>query len=265
MASAGSGIGGVLLKLLDRLYRQAATGFAFACFFLGGGVLAVVVFPVMAWFRQFRRQHAQRVIRSVFRFYLGMLQGLGLLRLEIGGRRRLDSCRGRLIIANHPSLLDVVMLMALTPNAQCIIKHELWNNRYLGGVMRRAEYIRNDLEGEALIGACRRALDGGANIIVFPEGTRSRPGVMPRFHRGFANIATLTQAEIVPVVITCSPPTLVKGEHWWVVPATRPTFRVIVGEHLETSGYKTDRHRAVDSRRLVARMEAYYAERLANV
>jgi 1-acyl-sn-glycerol-3-phosphate acyltransferase len=252
-------------KRLDHLYRQAATGFAFACFFLGGGVLAALIFPALAWIPQYRRATAQRVIRSVFRFYLGMLQGLGLLRLEIEGRQRLDSCRGRLIIANHPSLLDVVMLMALTPNAQCIIKHELWNNRFLGGVMRRAEYIRNDLEGGALIEACRRSLDEGGNIIVFPEGTRSRPGVMPRFHRGFANIATLTQVEILPVVITCTPPTLMKGERWWVVPERRPTFRVAVGECLEANGYMTDHYRSRDSRTLVARMEAYYAERLANV
>jgi 1-acyl-sn-glycerol-3-phosphate acyltransferase len=254
-----------VLRRLDHLYRQAATGFAFACFFLGGSVLAAVVFPVLAWFPHYRRQHLQRVIRAVFRFYLGMLQGLGLIRLQIEGQKRLGSCRGRLIIANHPSLLDVVMLMALTPNAQCIIKHELWNNRFLGRVMRRAEYIRNDLDGEALIDVCRRALDEGANIIVFPEGTRSRPGIMPRFHRGFANIATLTQAEILPVVITCTPPTLMKGERWWVVPPTRPTFRIAVGECLESDRYLTDRYRSMDSRRLVARMEAYYAERLANV
>lgn len=254
-----------MLKLLDRLYRQAATGFAFACFFLGGSVLAGVIFPVLAWFPHHRRQRVQQVLRSIFRLYLAMLRGLGLIRLEIDGAQRLDSCHGRLIIANHPSLLDVVILMALTPNAQCIIKHELWNNRFLGGVMRRAEYIRNDLEGGALIEACRRSLDEGSNIIVFPEGTRSRPGTMPRFHRGFANIATLTGAEILPVVITCDPPTLTKGEPWWVVPARRPTFRVAVGECLEANGYMTDRYRSMDSRRLVERMEAYYAERLADV
>jgi 1-acyl-sn-glycerol-3-phosphate acyltransferase len=254
-----------LRKRLDRLYRQLATGFAFACFFLGGSVLAALLFPVLALSPHHRRQRTQRVIQAVFRFYLAMLQRLGLIRLQIEGRAKLDGSRGRLVIANHPSLLDVVMLMALTPNAQCIVKHELWDNRYLGGLMRRAEYIRNDLEGPALIGACRQALDEGANIIVFPEGTRSSPGVLPRFHRGFANIATLTQAEILPVVITCTPPTLRKGERWWTVPARRPTFRVVVGECLETSRFRTERHRSVDSRRLVAQMEAYYAERLANV
>lgn len=254
-----------MLKPLEHLYRQGATGFAFACFFLGGGFLAAVVLPVLGWFPHHRRQRVQGLLRWIFRVYLGMLRGLGLIRLEIEGGDTLRHCQGRLIIANHPSLLDVVILMALTPNAQCIIKRELWNNRFLGGVMRRAEYIRNDLEGGALIEACRRSLDEGGNIIVFPEGTRSRPGVMPRFHRGFANIATLTQVEILPVVITCDPPTLTKGERWWVVPATRPTFRVVVGECLDADGYMTDRYRSMDSRRLVARMEAYYAERLANV
>jgi 1-acyl-sn-glycerol-3-phosphate acyltransferase len=254
-----------VLKQLDHLYRQAATGFAFACFFLGASFLAAVVFPVLSWFPHYGRQRAQHVVRSIFQLYLAMLRGLGLIRLEVEGRQKLDHCRGRLIIANHPSLLDAVMLMALTPNAQCIIKHELWNNRFLGGVMRRVEYIRNDLEGGEFIEACRRSLDEGRNIIVFPEGTRSRPGIMPRFHRGFANIATMTQVEILPVVITCAPPTLTKGEPWWAVPATRPVFRLTVGDCLEADGYMTDHYRTIDTRRLVARMEAYYAERLANV
>ncbi|MGE5540445.1 MAG: lysophospholipid acyltransferase family protein [Gemmatimonas sp.] len=253
-----------MLRQLDRLYRQGATGFAFAWLFVGGAALAATVLPLLSLVPGHGRERAQAVIRLTFRWYLAMLRGLSLLRIRVEGRDRLERCRGRVIIANHPSLLDVVILMALVPNAQCIVKSALWSNRYLGGLVRRAGYIRNDLEPEALIAECRAALDRGANIIVFPEGTRSAPGFPPHFHRGFANIATRTGAPVQPVVITCSPPTLCKGEAWWAVPARRPVFRVTVSDCVSPEIYTTYRHRSLASRHLVARIEAYYAEQLAH-
>jgi 1-acyl-sn-glycerol-3-phosphate acyltransferase len=250
---------------LDRLYRRGATGFAFACLFLGGCILAATVLPSIALLPGHRRERAQIVIRATFRFYLAMLQRLSLLHIDIDGRERLDHCRGRLVVANPPSLLDIVMLMALIPDAQCIIKHQLWSSRFLGGVMRHAGYIRNDLEPGALIEACRASLARGGNIIVFPEGTRSAPGGAPRFHRGFANIATLTGAQVQPIVITCTPPTLRKGDPWWAIPETRPVFQVLIKECLDADSYLGYRYRSVASRKLVERMEAYYAEQLAHV
>jgi 1-acyl-sn-glycerol-3-phosphate acyltransferase len=252
-----------MLQRLDRLYRQAATGFAFACLFIGGCLLAATVLPLLALVPGHRRERAQLVVRGTFRFYLAMLRCLSLLKLDIEGREKLAGCRGRLIVANHPSLLDVVMLMALVPDAQCIVKNQLWGNPFLGGLVRRAGYIRNDLEPEELIDACRSTLKRGGNIIIFPEGTRSVPGALPRFHRGFANIATLTRAQVQPVVITCSPPTLCKGDPWWSVPSTRPVFRVLIKDCVDETAYLDHRYRSLASRKLVSRMEAYYAEHLA--
>jgi 1-acyl-sn-glycerol-3-phosphate acyltransferase len=253
-----------MLQQIDRLYRTGATAFAFAFIFAGGCFLAVTVLTALAAMPGHRREWTQAVIRAIFRIYIAMLRALSLLRIEFEGRARLSRCHGTVIVANHPSLLDVVILMSVVPNAQCIVKSELWNNRYLGVLVRRAGYIRNDLAPDALIAECRAALDRGANIIVFPEGTRSEPGATPRFHRGFANIATLTGAAIQPVVITCTPRTLCKGEPWWAVPARRPVFRVIANACLEPATYSGYRYRSLASRQLVARMEAYYAEQLAH-
>ncbi len=190
---------------------MGATGAAFAFIFLGGGLLAVTALPLIALAGGNGRETPQSIIHACFRFYLKCLHGLGLLRIEIEGREWLAGSAGRLIVANHPSLLDVVILMALIPRAQCIVKHELWDHRLLGPLMRRAGYIRNDLDPSELVAACRLSLDIGSNLIIFPEGTRSRPGHLPRFHRGFANLATMTGAPIQLVVITCDPPTLTKA------------------------------------------------------
>lgn len=254
-----------MLWLLDQVYRRLATGFSLAFIFVGGGLLAVTALPIASLMPGDRRARSQRIIQIVFRFYLVMVQRLKLVRLEIEGRERLIACRGKVIVANHPSLLDVVILMSLVHNAQCIIKKELWNHRFLGVLMRRAGYIRNDLAAAELVAACREALKDGSNIIVFPEGTRSSPGYLLHLRRGFANIATLTNADIQLVVISCTPPMLMKGDPWWTIQERPSLFRVMVGHCIESKTYQMRGNRSIASRRLVEDVRSYFAEQLANV
>jgi 1-acyl-sn-glycerol-3-phosphate acyltransferase len=248
-----------MLRPLDHAWRVVATGLAFAFIFVGGGLLAATVLPCLALWPGDSRQRSQRVIHLTFRFYLATLQAIRLLRLETEGLDRLADSGGAIVVANHPSLLDVVMLMAFIPRAHCIVKHQLWTSRLLGGLVRRAGYIRNDLDGEQMVAACRENLARGTALIVFPEGTRSRPGAPLRFQRGFATLAVLTGAPVLPVLITCDPPTLTKGEAWWTVPARRPLFRLLVGARLDTAALTGSAPRALAARRLTRGLEQQYA------
>jgi 1-acyl-sn-glycerol-3-phosphate acyltransferase len=249
------------MRPFDYWWRLTGTAFAFAFIFFGGGVLALALLPLLAGAR---RERVQLVIHGIFKGYIKALDCLGMIRIDIEGREKLAASGGRLVIANHPSLLDVVVLMALLPQAQCIVKHELWNHRFLGPLMRRAGYIRNDLDPDALIAAARASLDNGNSLIVFPEGTRSRPGQPPRFRRGFANLATMTGAPLQLVIITCTPPTMVKGDPWWKIPPVRPHFRVVIGECLDADQYMRYPYRSIAARSLTRSLETYYAEKLSN-
>jgi 1-acyl-sn-glycerol-3-phosphate acyltransferase len=246
---------------IDHLWRLAATGLAFAALGLGGFVLALTVIPLATTFmsdRRARERRAQGIIRASFRCYVAALQWLGVLALEVRGAERLASCRGNLVIANHPTLLDVVLIVALLPNARCVVKHQLWRHPLLGPLVRVAGYLRNDQEPQAFIENCRAALDDGSNLVIFPEGTRSVPGSRPRFHRGFAHIATLTGADLQLVTITCDPVTLVKGQAWYAIPAKPPTFRIEIGERLRAKAFLDAPTRARGARRLVSYLESYY-------
>ncbi|HEX9448136.1 MAG TPA: lysophospholipid acyltransferase family protein [Dongiaceae bacterium] len=251
---------------MDRAWRLTATGFAFALIFGGGSVAALTILPfVVGWKLTGSASHrnAQYAIHVFFRFYVNLLQWLGLIRLQVEGLEVLLRSRGQLIVANHPTLLDVVLLMALLPRAQCIVKHELWHNRYLGGIVRLAGYIPNNLDAPALLTACKTAIESGDNIIVFPEGTRTQPGKFPKFQRGFANIALLTAANIQLITITCAPLTLTKGEPWWRIPSHRPHFRVVVGDNLNAQDLLRRQERPLAARALVRQLETYYGEHLA--
>lgn len=255
-----------MLRPFNRIWRIFATGLGFALIFGGGAIGAATILPLVAGWRRpggEGSRNARYAIHHFFRFYLWLIQRLGTIRIEVQDARKLGSLRGNLIIANHPTILDVVVLMALVPRTQCIVKHELSRSPYLGGLVRITGYIPNDMAPEALLAACRESLDNGDNLIIFPEGTRTRPGEPLRFQRGFANIALLTAAPIQLITITCEPLTLTKGEPWWRVPARRPLFRVAVGDHLETTDMLQQRERSLAARALVRQLETYYGERLA--
>ena len=259
-----------MLRAIERGWRLLGTGIGFALIFGGGAIGALTLLPLIAAWQRLRTgdkaagsRQAQLAIHRFFKLYLILLQALGTIRIEIDGAEKLARLNGCLVIANHPTILDVVVLMALIPRTQCIVKHELWHSRFLGGLVRVCGYIPNDLPSEALLEACRSSLALGDNLIIFPEGTRTRPGELPRFQRGFANIALLTQAPIQLVTLTCTPLTMTKGEPWWRVPARRPRFRVTVDEHLTTHDLLQQAERPKAARALVRRLEAHFGERLA--
>jgi 1-acyl-sn-glycerol-3-phosphate acyltransferase len=257
----------VSIDRLERLWRALATGFSFAVFFGGGALAALTLFPTLGLLTAGHAdQHlvTRRAIHRLFRAYLALLQWLRVLELEFNGTRSLGRLEGCVIVANHPTLLDVVLLMALTPRVQCIVKHQLWSSRYLGGVVRHAGYIRNDLEPDEFLRACRTSMQDGCNLIIFPEGTRSLPGEPMRFQRGAANIALATGANIQTVFIRCSPLFLTKSDRWWRVPPSRPRFSVTVGNVLEIGRLTAGLSRPLAARAVMNELETYYAGMLSN-
>jgi 1-acyl-sn-glycerol-3-phosphate acyltransferase len=256
-----------VLKRTFYLWRLIWTAFAFAALGAGGFVLAMTVIPSVTLFvrdPRIRNRRAQVIVRNSFRIYIAMLRVLGVLKLEVIGGEKLSACRGKLIVANHPTLIDIVLLMALLPDATCVVKSQLFRNPLLRPLVQAAGYIRNDYEPELLIELCRQTLATGNNLIIFPEGTRSVPGKPLHFQRGFAHIATLTGVTLQPVTITCEPITLVKGEPYYKIPDSPPRFRIEVADEIDTKRFLglTSESRARGARRLVTYLESDYGRRL---
>lgn len=234
---------------------------------IGGTLLALTVFPVIVAVTadaQLRRQRIQRIMQVSLKAYCWGIHTLRIAAIEFVGVERMRDLKGVLIIANHPSLLDVVLIMTMIPSVQCVVKAALWRNPFFRLTVSGAGYIRNDLEPEALVNACVATLQAGNNLIIFPEGTRSVAGQPMHLHRGFANIATLGEADLQPVTISCSEPFLQKGTPWWHVPVARPCYRVAIGERLAVRQFLDVGSRPLAARRLTAHILNYYLEELAN-
>ena len=252
-------------KSIGKIWRGFGNGFFIALIAVGGTFLSLTVFPVIVLTTrkpEDRQRKFQTVLHYSFKLYCAAIHYLGIAKIQTIGLERLRNLNGVMIVANHPSLLDVVMIMSIVPRVQCIVKAALWDNPLFRLTVSGAGYIRNDLDPETLIDTCRTSLAAGNNLIVFPEGTRSRPGQPPRLQRGFANIATFAQVDIQIITLTCEPPILFKGNPWWKVPEERSCFTMEVGECLNIQSFTQNHPRPLAARKLVTFLEGFYKEKL---
>jgi len=245
-------------------WRLLATAACFLLFGLGGLCLRLIVFPLLGCLSRepyTLRRRARQTISWLFWMFIQMMQRCGVLTFEVHGAERLGRA-GQMIIANHPSLIDVVFLIGLVRNANCVVKQSLWRNPFTRGPVRSAQYISNDGSMDMLEDAAQ-ALRSGQTLIVFPEGTRTTPGQPPVFHRGGAAIALRGASVITPVTIKVSPTTLTKAEPWYRIPATRPHFSFHVGADIEPVTFIAAGSAPQASRKLNDHLHHYFTKELA--
>lgn len=252
------------MTALNRFWRLLGTGYCFAFLFGGGLVLPVTLIPLIRLWPGAEHEKAARVrrfIHRLFRFYLWQMQKLGVITLDVRDAARLRQARGCVVIANHPSLLDVVLLIAQMPECCCIVKNDLRRST-VSGILRATGYIDNS-DGETMLQHCRDTLRRGYPVVVFPEGTRSTPGQALVFQRGAAHIAVRCTADILPVRIHCDPPTLLKGEPWYRIPARKPHFVVAPQAPLNVAAVlEQPMEASLAVRRLNRYLQDYYGELL---
>jgi 1-acyl-sn-glycerol-3-phosphate acyltransferase len=220
-----------MFKSVGRYWRVFGTGLSFVAVGIGG----VFVFPALNILIRNRARRAivaRHVIKFTFRCIVGFMRVLGVFQYQITGSERLQR-EGLLILANHPTLIDIVFLIAFVNRGDCIVKSALWRNPFTHATVRAAAYVRNDEDGIRVIEDCVASVRGGSNLIIFPEGTRTVADGPVTLKRGAANIAVRASRNITPVLIQCTPPMLVKGEKWWRLPSPASHFNIEVKEDID--------------------------------
>lgn len=250
-------------EALRRGWRVPATALAFGSFGIGGLVLGLLYFPLLQLClrdEQRRRAHARATVRFIFGRFIAFMRVLGLISYQIEGLPRLER-QGLLILANHPSLIDVVFLISLVRNADCVVRSGLADNPFTRGPVRAAGYIRNE-GGAELLQACIASLRKRGNLVIFPEGTRSRPGEPLKMQRGAAQIATRGACDITPVTIRCQPAGLSKGRPWWKTAACPLHFSISVGEDIAVAPFleRAAGEPALAARHLTAYLQDYFSD-----
>ena len=193
------------------------------------------------------------VISRVYRSCWASAERFGLMELDTSALDALrDEPGGLIVAANHPSMLDALVVVARLPRGVCVMKAELLRNVFLGGGARLAQYIRNDV-GRGMVRDAVASLREGNQLVLFPEGTRTVTSPINAFKPGITLIAHLAGVPIQTVVIETASPYLKKGWPLLKAPPVPVRMRVRLGRRFAADA---------DHRALLQRIERYFAEEL---
>jgi len=185
------------------IYRIFVKLISFFIFGMSTLFLIFILMPLLLLFihpaEKFSK-FTRRMISGYFRFYIQIMQTLGAVKLEVDNAQMFRTLESKIVTANHPSLLDVVMLISLIPNADVIVRGNLSKNLFFAGIVSKL-YILNSLDFDEIVSAVKESLNRGNCIIIFPEGTRTPRDGNFRLKKGAARLSLMCGADIVSVNI----------------------------------------------------------------
>jgi 1-acyl-sn-glycerol-3-phosphate acyltransferase len=156
-------------------------------------------------------------------FLCGIPMLLGF-RLRIEGQRHIP-CRGpALLIANHQSLLDPIIIGLASPRRLCYLARKtLFRNPVVGAVLHSVGGVELDMEGVGKEGikTILHELQRGQAVVVYPEGTRTEDGRIQPFRPGIQLLIKRTEAPIVPIGIAGA---VEAWPYWRPMPYPAPLF-----------------------------------------
>lgn len=188
------------------------------------------------------------------RFYLNLLNLLGLCSIEIVGRPQ----KGSVSIFNHPTLFDALIAIGDQPSACCVIKETVDKSLIYGYASRLLGYITAATGSEVVRKGLEQILKGNS-VIIFPEGTRVARGI-GRFHRSASRLAIEAQVPVSIGLICCDPPVLNKESKLFVGPKSKVLIKLTYLPAVEA--IPSDEALGIQSRQLTERIEAIFQQQL---
>ena len=222
-----------LLRAVRKIFVEVVFG-------TGSILIGIVVFPILRLFnhdqKSFKRA-GHKFISLSLDFYIHLMSLVRISTYKINDLKALRQLRGCVIVANHPSILDVVYMFAFIRDANCIVKAGL--KKSLVSMIVRNLYILNNTDFEIMQKDCVQALHEGGNLVIFPEGTRTPRHGTNQYKKGAARIALAAGANVQPVHIGGNDKYgLGKGESMLLVnPQERYKYEFTVLPQIQVSNY----------------------------
>lgn len=188
-----------------------------------------------------------------WRIFFGIMSACGAFRFDTTELESLREQTPLLLVANHPSLLDAVIVASRLPDLVCIMKANLSDNIFLGAGARLARYIGND-SGHGMIKAAVSELRKGGQLLIFPEGTRTAEPPVGRFKGGAALIARHAGVPVQTLIVETDSPFLSKRWPVYAKPSLPIRFRIRLGLRFDPPE---------DPVAFTHALEAYYARELS--
>lgn len=186
------------------------TGFTYGLFVLGALALTLIGFV----FRliPFGKKKIKIVYHTMIRYITwSLIYFEPTVKKRVIGRQPDTFSKASVIIANHSSVLDILLSTLLHPKLILLTNEWVWKSPVFGGVVRLADYYPVTEGAEEGIERLQARVDEGYSVVVFPEGTRSEDGKLRRFHKGAFFMAEELNVAIQPLLIHGAADAIPKG------------------------------------------------------
>ncbi len=232
--------------------------------------LGCLLMLVLTGYAQLRFQNAQKrvtwlraALSRIARAWLGWGVTLGLLRHDVIRRDAEDQvASGLLVVANHPSLVDVIFVLAELPQLCCVLKADLGSIPVLSTLIRKLNYLSNN-DPELVLEEGARRLANGESLLIFAEGTRTKSRIGMDFRLGAAELALRAQVPVRPVIIHYHGRYLSGLGRWYEFPEQQLHYTVEVGALIDQPKASAAIQRRALRRQFNAQLEQYFDRRLS--
>ena len=176
------------------------TIYAFVYFLLGCILLQcyIIVLHLLPLGRSRRKAWFHRAIYGFTRLFLATMFTTRTRRYNPGGE---TFERPAIIVANHQSFIDILLLLSITPKLVMVTNSWVWRSPVFGRIVRYAGFRHAADDYEALTESLRQEIAEGYSVVVYPEGTRSEDCAIKRFHKGAFLLAEQLGVDILPMLI----------------------------------------------------------------
>ncbi len=172
-------------------------------FFLVAVIIAnpiAMLYSLLVKDQEMRRRKLHQIL-CFFARLVTLWHGIPGVKFSVGNPHKEDFHKPAIIICNHQSHLDLMIMLMLTPRLICLTKDWVWNNPFYGYIIRNAEFYPVSEGTETLMPKLQSLVERGYSIAVYPEGTRSQNCSISRFHQGAFHLAQQLELDVLPLIL----------------------------------------------------------------
>ncbi len=176
----------------------SVSGFAF---FIGLCLSFYLVIPIIAILPVSRATKTKYVTGFISTFSKIAIYSDQHIKKRIFGKEHLDLSTPKILIANHTSFLDILLMLMLNPKIIMMVNSWVYKSPLFGFFIRYAGFIYSETGPEENLELIKKRISEGYSILIFPEGTRSTTDKIQRFHKGAFYLSKELSLDIQPILI----------------------------------------------------------------